>query len=275
MRFIYMPTFASTKQQLHSHIAIQCVPKGQVSSKSHTPNPLMLKLQDLLGHYNLSHGPDTTRFSVGIRTALPWQGETMILRTCGTCQNNTGLSVCQIWLDPKNQLCTTKTLIIPGYSGNSWRLPGQGQKAVIFGIGWGDGNALNPAVAIMSWTHKHASMVWHDTHTMPKRCSGRSEMARRLESLTNYNCFELSILWVLQFCIATTTCSIFHLLTHSLHWHLSAPVGELCKVQCHHSGPTYLPTAPGIWQRSNLPQQISMLHAIHAISVLSWKDLHR
>lgn len=46
---------------------------------------------------------------------------------------------------------------------------------------------------------------------------------------------------------------------HSLHWNLSAPVGELCKVQCHHSGPTYLPKAPGIWQRSNLPQQISML----------------
>lgn len=76
----------------------------------------MLKLQDLLGHYNLSQGPDTTRFSVGIRTALPWQGEnndTMHVR--GTFQNNTGLLVCQIWLDPKK-----KTILYNKNSDHSW-----------------------------------------------------------------------------------------------------------------------------------------------------------
>ena len=91
-----------------------CSKRSGLEQKPHPKSFFMLKPQDLLGHYNLSHGPDTTRFSVGIRTALPWQGEnndTMHVR--GTFQNDTGLSVCQIWLDPKKQFCTTKTLIIP------------------------------------------------------------------------------------------------------------------------------------------------------------------
>ena len=45
----------------------------------------------------------------------------------------------------KNNFVQQKLWSFLGYSGNSWRLPGQGQKAVIFGIGWGDDNALNPS----------------------------------------------------------------------------------------------------------------------------------
>lgn len=208
MRFIYMPTFASTKQQLHSHIAIQCVPKGQVSSKSHTPNPLMLKLQDLLGHYNLSHGPDTTRFSVGIRTALPWQGETMILRTCGTCQNNTGLSVCQIWLDPKNQLCTTKTLIIPGVFWQFLKAPWPRPESchIWHWVGWWQCPKSSSCNHVMNpQTCKHG-VAWHAYHAKKVLWSvWNGEATGKLN--------ELQLFWAL-YIVSASVLHSYHNLQH-------------------------------------------------------------
>ena len=238
----------------------------------------MLKPQDLLGHYNLSHGPDTTRFSVGIRTALPWQGETMIQCTCGTCQNNTRLSVCQIWLGPEKQFCTTKTLIIPGVFRQFLKAPWPRPESchIWHWVGWWQCHKSSSCNHVMNpQTCKHG-VAWQAYHA--KRCSGRFEMARRLKSLTNYNCFQLSILWVLQFCIATTTCSIFHLLTHSYAFITLASVGT-CRGALHGPMPSLRSNISSkgarYLQRSNLPQQISMLKMPFMPSVLSWKDLHR
>ena len=85
--------------------------------------------------------------------------------------------------------------------------------------------------------------------------------------------------WVLQFCIATTTCSIFHLLTHSYAFitlesfrHLSGSFARSNAItQVQHIFQRRQVSAAEQFATANLYAE----DAIHAITVLSWKDLHR